>query len=398
MKRILFVDDEQNVLDGIQNLLRRQRRVWEMHFSLGGDAALEELERTPYDVIVTDMLMPGLDGATLLHLVRERHPTVIRIVLSGHAEPEHVARALGVSHQYLGKPCDGEVLKRSIERACELREFVTNPVAREIVGRLAALPSSPGVYWELTRRVFDPNAGPNDIADVVSRDPAMSAKVLQIVNSAYFGLAQPMTSVHQAVAYLGIELVRGLALSAHIFTLFEHAGCVPAFDIGQLQMHSLVTAMLAQHLVLDPGRTDEAFVGGLLHDVGKLVLALGLPDKFTTAVELAKATGTSLNAVEHDIFGVSHSAVGAYLLGVWGLPPSVVECAAHHHAPDESSPGNASLAGAVCVADQIAKYFETHDTSNAVDAELFAQHGVTASAVHRALAAAHTSILMQRAS
>ncbi len=398
MKRILFVDDEPHVLEGIQSLLRRQRRVWEMHFALGGHAALEELEGRPFDVIVSDMLMPGMDGATLLQLVRERYPTVIRIVLSGHAEPAQVARVLAVSHRYLSKPCEGEALKLAIERACELREFVIDPVAREVVGRLATLPSAPDVYWELTRRISDPNAGPNDIADVVVRDPAMSAKVLQIVNSAYFGLAQRVTSVQQAVAYLGLELVRGLALSAQIFTLFERTTPVPSFDINRLQMHSLLTALLAQHLVEEPDRTDEAFVGGLLHDVGKLVLALGMPDKFAEAVACADATHTALASVEQRIFGVSHSAVGAYLLGVWGLPPSVVECAAHHHEPQEASPGFASLAAAVFVADLLAKHLETLGAQDPIDAERFALRGITAAAVRRALDAAHRSALTRKAS
>lgn len=387
MRRVLFVDDEQNVLDGIQNLLRRQRRSWDMHFALGGQAALDELDRQSYDVIVSDMLMPGMDGATLLQLVRQKHPTVIRIVLSGHAEPDQVARVLAVSHQYLSKPCDGDTLRLAIERACELRGFVNDPVAREIVGRLAALPSVPGVYWELTRRVSDPKAGPNDIADVVARDPAMAAKILQIVNSAYFGLAKRMSSVHQAVAYLGIELVRGLALSAHVFTLFERSSPAPAFDIQRLQRHSLSAALLAQHLVDDPGQADEAFVGGLLHDIGRLVLALGMPEKFTKVEAVDLTRGASLAEAERQVFGVDHAAVGAYLLGMWGLPPSVVECAAHHHAPAEASPGYSKLAAAVHVGDLLAKYLETVPPGTSVDAEAFARCGISAENVRKALGA-----------
>ncbi|MFN8058634.1 MAG: response regulator [Vicinamibacterales bacterium] len=388
MKRVLFVDDEQLVLDGLQNILRRQRRQWEMAFALGGEAALESLAASPVDVIVSDMLMPGMDGATLLSHVKERYPTVIRIVLSGHAEPEQVARVLPVSHQYLSKPCDAETLRHAIERACELREFVLDPAAREAVGRLASLPSVPGLYWELTRRVADPKAGPNDIADIVSRDPAMSAKLLQIVNSAYFGLAQRVTSIHQAVAYLGIELVRALALTAHIFSLFEHVAPEPPIDIERLQAHSLATALLARHLAPDPAVAEEAFAGGLLHDIGRLVLALSMSDRFAAAVARAEAEGCSLNHVEHEAFGVTHTAVGAYLLGVWGLPPAVVECAAHHHAPAGASPGYADLASAVHVADRLAHHvLAAPDGAAACDADAFTDGPVTADAVRRALAA-----------
>lgn len=109
-KRVLFVDDEQEVLEGLRNLLRRNRHEWDMVFALGGYEALAELSRGTVDVVVTDMRMPGMDGAQLLAQVKTVSPSTARLVLSGHAEKEAILRALPVAHQFLSKPCGGGTL------------------------------------------------------------------------------------------------------------------------------------------------------------------------------------------------------------------------------------------------------------------------------------------------
>lgn len=122
MRRILFVDDEPAVLEGLRNLFRKQRRHWEMVFAPGGMEALGELERTRFDVVVSDMRMPGIDGAELLRRVKDGYPSIARIVLSGHAEPEAVARVLPVADTYVSKPCDAEALRVAIEQGCALHD------------------------------------------------------------------------------------------------------------------------------------------------------------------------------------------------------------------------------------------------------------------------------------
>src|SRR5690606_34045961 len=121
VRRILFVDDEPHVLDGLRDLLHKRLREWEMSFALGGQEALTLLETRPFDVVISDMRMPGIDGVTLLRLVKERYPAIARIVLSGQAERDAVVNALPVAHQFLSKPCDVEVLYAVVERACGLQ-------------------------------------------------------------------------------------------------------------------------------------------------------------------------------------------------------------------------------------------------------------------------------------
>jgi HD-like signal output (HDOD) protein len=352
MKRILFVDDEVNVLDGLRDLLRKQRKQWDMVFALGGQAALDELKREPFDVVVSDMRMPIIDGAALLTQVRELYPATARIILSGHAERESVVRALPVAHQFLSKPCDGNLLRVVVDRACELQRLLQDEGIRRVIGKLDKLPSVPTTYWELTRAVARSDAPIEDLTSIVERDPAMATKLLQLVNSAFFGLPREISSVAQAVSYLGTELLRSLALTAHAFgTMPIHD--VTGFSIERLQTHSLLAARLCKTAVPDPRRAGEVFTAALVHDIGKLILALGMPEKFAEVVREHARTRLPYHLVEREILGVTHAEVGAYLLGVWGLPIPIVEAVAYHHTPGLVAEGNVDILAWVHLAEAV---------------------------------------------
>ncbi|HEY3498974.1 MAG TPA: response regulator [Polyangiaceae bacterium] len=352
MKRILFVDDDQYVLDALRNILRKQRNEWDMVFALGGNAALAEMEKAPFDVVVSDMRMSDMDGAALLGEVRDAFPGTARIVLSGHSEHEAVVRALPVMHQFLNKPCSTEALRGVIQRTCALQELLHEDTIRNLVGKLDRLPSPPAIYMQLTQALADPKVNSDRIAAIVEADPAMSAKLLQLVNSAYFGLAQRATSIHQAVTYLGIEVLKALALSTHVFSTVD--GSAPNGRLlDQFQKASLATATVAKQMVRDRKKADDAFTAGIVHDIGRIVIAVSLPERFREIEASAKATGKSIVAVEREMFGVSHAEIGAYLLGVWGVPFSITETVAFHHTPGAVSDGNVEVLAAVHVAGAI---------------------------------------------
>jgi HD-like signal output (HDOD) protein len=299
------------------------------------------------------MRMPGMDGAELLGHVRTRWPATARVVLSGHAERDAVIRALSVAHQFLAKPCDAEALRGCIERTCRLQSLLAQDALRAVVGRLDRLPSSPETYWQLTRVLSDPGANVDAIADVIERDPAMSIKVLQLVNSAFFGLPQPLASIRRAVGYLGVELLRGLALSAHVFSALE----TPAdtgFSVASSQEESLRAAQLARRFLADGARAEMAFTAALVHDVGKLIIAVALPEQCRAIVAEAKRSARATEVVEREVLGVSHAEVGAFLLGVWGLPFLIVEAVAYHHEPGRVPETPADVLAAVHVADWVA--------------------------------------------
>lgn len=361
MKRILFVDDEPRILEGLQRLLRPQRQQWDMVFACGGPAALDQLQSGSFDVIVTDMRMPRIDGAELLRHVAENYPQMVRIILSGHSELEAVLRVVAVAHQFLTKPCQPEVLKGAVERACALQNLLASPGLRGLVGRLGALPSRPSEYESLLRLLDDPNASIHDLARIVQRDVAMYARCLQLVNSAFFGLSQRVTTIEQAISYLGLRMLKSLVFSTSAFSVFKVDQRLESLCYHDLSTHALNTAKIATRLVPDRGLADDAFMCGMLHDVGVLVFATRIPDAYLEILDRAKHEGRSVFAVERDALGCGHAEVGAYLLGAWGLPYAVVEAVARHHTPGETTSRGIDLVGATHVADALAHELDDPD-------------------------------------
>jgi HD-like signal output (HDOD) protein len=354
MRRILFVDDEPKILDGLRRLFRPQRFEWDMAFAEGGEAALALLDQSPFDVIVSDMKMAAMDGATLLERVRERHPRVVRIVLSGYTELEEAFRAAKVAHQFLLKPCDADMLRIAIERACSLQAILSSETLAGMVGALGKLPSAPQVYTDLTQALADPDSSLGRIAGIVERDVAISAKILQLVNSAFFGLARNVSSVENAVSYLGVNIIQSLAISVEAFRVFTGGDQVEGFSIDEFEEHSQLAAGIARKLGLPRHWADPAVVASLLHDIGLLVLATRAPEQFQAALRVAEEKQQPLHQAEAGLCGVSHAEIGAYLLGLWGLPQPVTEAVAHHHTPDRVPREEFDVVAAVYVADALA--------------------------------------------
>jgi HD-like signal output (HDOD) protein len=367
--RILFVDDEQSILDGLRDMLRKQRKQWDMVFALGGAAALAEMERGSFDVIVSDMRMPAMDGATLLAKVKDQYPACARIILSGHADRESVVKALPVAHQFLNKPCDGEQLRLVVGRACELQRLMQDESIRSVVGKLDRLPSVPQSYWDLTQAAARPRATIAELTAIVEQDPAMSVKILQLVNSSYFGVAQRLTSVERAVSYLGIDLLRTLALAARVFGA-ETCTLVPGLSLADIQTHSLLTARLGKQLVREPKLTGDVFTACVIHDVGKIVLAQGIPDLYAAVVADVRRTGRSFHVVERERLALSHAEAGGFLLGCWGLPLSIVEAVAFHHTPSRVQGGDVAVLAAVHIADGLISAAAARGTPAIVELDL----------------------------
>ncbi len=285
MKRILFVDDDPLVFEGLQRMLAPQNGQWEMSFAPEGETALLLLAATPFDVVVSDLRMPKMDGAVLLKTVRERWPSVVRIILSGKADMEDALRAAPVAHQCLLKPCDPAMLRSAIERATNLSELLSSKLLAGIVGSVQDLPVMPRAYIELRDALSNPNYSLKKIVRIVEQDVGISAKILQLVNSAFFGLPKDISSVHIAVCYLGAEMLQNLVLSAEVFHVFEKGKAIKEFSFEDLHIHSQLTAKIAGSLLPPSPTRDAATIAGLLHDVGKLILATRSPQHFARAIQ-----------------------------------------------------------------------------------------------------------------
>ncbi|BDU77757.1 response regulator [Mesoterricola sediminis] len=347
--RILFVDDEPLVLQALERQLRGLRGEWDMAFADSGERALERLSLAPFDVVVADLGMPGMDGTAFLGQVMNRYPGVVRLILTGHSSAAQMLHAEGVAHQYLAKPCEPETLRAVIRSAAGTASAMRNEAVRRILGGVRRLPALPAAYQEIQTLLEEEDVKIADLGRVVKRDPGLAANVLKVVNSAYFGLRQHVSDPADAVAYLGIDTLKGLAL---VHGVFGQVTDLPAgFSVGGLWSHCLQVALasrgIARHERLPREVQGDCFTGGLLHDVGLLILASALPDAYG-AVRGLMASGQDIVAAEMSVLGVHHGEVGAWILGLWALPAPVVQAVAAHHAPpDLDPPGPAGIVSAV---------------------------------------------------
>jgi putative nucleotidyltransferase with HDIG domain len=345
--RIVFVDDEINVLEGMRRAFHRMRAEWSMEFLPSGARALESLANTPADVIVSDMRMPGMDGWQLLTEVKKLYPQTVRLVLSGQADPNSVMRAVGTAQLYLAKPCESEAVKAAIEQTQMLRRLLSSDRLASLVGSVGMLPSAPVAFQDILACLQDPNASLADAARIIGRDVAMTANIMKLVNSAFFGSRRPIVTAERAVAYLGMDTIGALVLGHSVFKGSE-AIAIEGFDLEQLWQHSLQTGSAARAIASSQGlstlKADEAFLTGVLHDVGKVVFA-------TRVAELPGGAGTYEDVRAQ--MEAHHAEVGAYLLGLWGFPNSIVEAVAFHHSPSRVSANCLSLAGIVHIADRL---------------------------------------------
>ncbi|MEP7076189.1 MAG: response regulator [Acidobacteriota bacterium] len=336
MINILFVDDEPNILEGLQRMLRSLRHEWEMSFAGSGAEGLALLDEKTIDVVVSDMKMPGMDGSQFLNAVMEKYPHMVRIILSGYSEKDMILKSVGIAHQYLSKPCDAEILKATVLRVSSLRNLLTDENLRRLVSQLPNVPSLPLLYTELTDELAKDDPSTKKVGDIVKKDIGMTVKILQIVNSAFFGLRRTISDSREAVEFLGLDTISSLTLGLGVISQFETH--LPKGLFATIWNHSVAVGALAAKIAGAENRevVNDAFTAGLLHDIGRVVLAINLPKKFESVQDIATRDNLSRVEAERRVFGATHSEVGGYLLGLWGLPTNVVQAVAFHDIPAES--------------------------------------------------------------
>lgn len=328
--QVVFVDDESRVLAGIERTLAMSDADWDCRFFTRGQEALDALADCPADVVVSDMRMPFMDGAALLGKVREQWPGTLRIILSGYSDTECALRMLDVAHQFVSKPCDNAVLLTTLEGALSLRALFKDPSVRDVIGRVNRLPSAPRVFAELTRLLADPSSDARQVSRLLGSDPALSVRIMQLANSAYFtgGGGGAIKSVGDAINRLGIDQVRLLVLASHVF-----ADAAEDPFVDHLQRRSMQASQLATQIAI--GGRPQAATAALLARIGLLVHDL----RDAAGQEAKTGCDTPLQA-----------AVGAYLLALWGLPMDIVDAVARHTHPGRTAATGFGLAGTVHVA------------------------------------------------
>jgi HD-like signal output (HDOD) protein/CheY-like chemotaxis protein len=335
-KRILLADADPQALDDFCQALGQK---WSVTGVTTGSEALTQMKERPYDVLVADLNLPGLKDAQLLNRIRAKYPSTVRIIAAAEADRDRVVkRALG-AHQFLPKPFDKATLKETIERALALDAWINNDRIRELAARVRTLPTIPSLYLDIIAALKSPSTTTKDVGAIIAQDMAMMTKLLQVVNSAYFGLEQRITDPAEAVGLLGFETIKSMVMAIKLLGFYDKLK--PGyFSIEALWHHSTAVAQTAKEIVLqqngDRSMAETAFAAGLMHDLGKVVLAANFDEQYLGVQSLARKQQIPVPDIEREIFGATHGEIGAYMLGLWGMPIDFLEVAALHHAPSHS--------------------------------------------------------------
>ncbi|MBI9050205.1 MAG: HDOD domain-containing protein [Anaerolineaceae bacterium] len=332
--KILFVDDDELILKGLSRVIDEYSAFWDTEYAKSGKQAIAMLQNSQFDAVITDMLMPVMDGLALLETVAETHPGVLRFVLSGNTNDIQAVKSASLVHQMFPKPSEMEFIFRIVEQACRLRDSLSDPKLVKVITSIKSLPSPPELYYQLVEELLTEEPNLRKVGEIVAKDTAMTAKMLQLVNSAFFGLADEINNPQRAVTLLGINTTKALLLSAHVFSEYGKKKSIPQ-TIKNLWNHSMMVSNIARKIALDFGLSVEeqenAQVAGILHDIGKL-LQIKLPE-FSKVLRFYSARLPL--KIEYEYLSTSHAEMGAYLLGIWGIPDAIVEAVMYHHIPSK---------------------------------------------------------------
>lgn len=339
-KNILFVDDDENITNGIMRQLRPYREQWRLFIAKNGTQALKIMASQPIDLIVSDIVMPGMSGDELLKTVCELYPATVRMVLSGYTDEATLKISLEVAHQYLSKPCSAETLREALSQVFKIQECVRNPQIIAGVGDPNKLPPLPKIYQDINAAIADENSSIRDIADIFARDMVLSAKLLQLVNSPYFGLKRTVSNLTDAINLIGLKKLSSLVLSVHIRTSFPVNDPDIQSYIEYLWQDASRVSELARLIALSEeqqdDRPDQAYLGGLLHNMGLLIFLSRGGDKLKRLMDAVQNTDTPVAELETAIFGFTRSEAAAYVLSLWKIPPRIIEAILLQNTPMDS--------------------------------------------------------------
>ena len=334
MKRILFVDDDVNVLNGVRRGLHTMRAEWQMDFVDNAANAMDILDSVRVDALVTDIRMRQMDGFQLLKETRNTYPQIVRIVLSGQTQQDALARSLSSMHLFLSKPCDTELLKHRVRDILARGDEIRDETLKSLVAQLGGVPSLSLMFFELMKLFDAEKPDLEKIAQVISMDMGMSSTLLHFVNSGYFGPSHVTSNPERAVRWLGLETVRELIVRNRLCCSFDASG-FEHFDVMSLWSNSISMATSARAIAVSHSKdavlADDAFAAGLFHDIGQVVLASRLGHFYDSVIQRSMSRGEPVWETERDMIGSTHAEVGAYLLGLWGMPDAVVNAVAQHH-------------------------------------------------------------------
>jgi putative nucleotidyltransferase with HDIG domain len=318
-----------------------------------GAAAANQEWRTA-DALVVEAKAGGV--REWLEKVKLERPEINCLVRCDLSDKPVVDRWKGLGYSMAASHSDASMLASGLRRNARLLEWMADPAIKRLLPLIRKLPASPRLYTQVTEELRSPYSSLDVIARLIRQDPVMSAKMLQVVNSVFFASHREVTDMLDAAMILGSERIKSLILLAGVFSQYNEADVCPSVE--GLLAHSLQVGNHARTIALgetkNAATAEAAFTAGVLHDMGKMVLAGNLPARYREVRVLRASRGLSDHTAELEIFGTTHAQVGACLLASWGLPLPILEAVAWHHEPELSSERGFSLLAAVHAANAFA--------------------------------------------
>ncbi len=376
-KRILIVDEDKKTLNDAESLLQDKLEEWDITFAVSGPDALVMLDENTFDVIVTDLCMNQMSGMQLLTLVQKAYPMTIRLMLDDRSELDETIKSIKLAHQSIAKPIDASFVK-TLQTALNIQSIINNKTVSEIVGDIEKLPSLPNIYQEISMAMQRPNVSSDKIASIIEKDLALTTKILQLVNSSFFGLGQKITSVSKAVGLIGLSMLKILTLLTESLASFNMGQIPKAFSIERLQNDAILYGKVASKVFqkVDRDRIEDAFMAGFLHGIGYLIMIEHLNEGFAQALHRHKEEQRSLIDCENEICSTNHAEIGAYLLGLWGLPLPIIEAVAYYYAPQNLEHTGFDLVDAVHIASQLSQEARHEISEEDLDMDYYEELGV----------------------
>jgi putative nucleotidyltransferase with HDIG domain len=334
-RRVMFVGEDSELWPELLRCSTREN--WRMTFAHAAEEALAALDEQDFDAVVSNLSLNKMSGTDFLHEIRERKPAVWRFLRAKPGATHDIKGWAGAADQLIEVPLAAEAIQNRLEQAFNKGFWRPSSVAQSLLAGCPVLPTPPRLYHRMMEMIASPNVSLEKIGAVIEEDPAMAAKVLRLVNSAVFALRMNVTRASEAVMYLGLETTKAMILIAHTMSAFSAVERVN-FPMEKLLKHVFTTARYARwisRVECPRGQTpDQAFTAGLLHDIGKLLLAANQGEAYARCIEYARKENLTLRQAERDFFGANHAELGGALLAAWGLPQPIVEAVALHHAPE----------------------------------------------------------------
>lgn len=350
---ILFVTtDEKLMSELIRNIVPIQDD-YSIFFADNGERCLQILANNKIDFVFSsaNIIMPT--GANILNEIKRLFPEVIRFALVPNLDNQTVAQISQYVHQLVPPPYTKETIVERIQRTLHIQKILNNEKVVNLVKNTTTLPSLPEIYIQIEQETAKPDFSLIKIANLISKDPNLTAKILQIVNSAYFGLQKEITNINFALSYLGVNVIKSLIFYIHLFSHFKITS-ENRKHLEKFWQHSLVVASNSYHLankyLQEKYEIDSSYTAGVLHDVGKFIL-LNTYTYPQNIILLAEQKAIDNLEAELEIYECTHAEIGAYLLGLWGFPLHIVEAVAYHHQPSLLNKSKLNLATIIHLAD-----------------------------------------------